>query len=261
MYDVTKVRIRICTRLQNGFCRAILPPEVRSRWGFEVGGDSSGKANGGEASSMKDTAGDGMNGTVGKMVVVVGGGGSSSGGDKGDGENNLSGGGVGSSNQLQDDSMLDLLPEAAPNGAPKCRAVDCPENSIDVSHGFCRKHYNRYEGKEPKTPSKDANEMVESENNIVLGLTAEGGYRSPRTYVPPEHLAQLSIEPILNDRGRTLCKIVGCGKMDQSNNDGFCRMHFHMFAVREKSDDDWTCGCGILMAGTQKRCGTCNKVR
>ena len=191
------------------------------------------------------------------------GGGGGSGGDKGDGENNSSGGGVGSSNQFQHDSMLDLIPEA-PNGASKCRAVDCPENSIDVSHGFCREHYNRYEGKEPKTPSNDANEMMmESaiDENIVLGLTAEGGYRSPRTYVPREHIAQLSMEPILNDRGRTLCKIVGCGKMDQSNNDGFCRMHFHMFAVREKSEDDWTCGCGILMAGTQKRCGTCNKVR
>ena len=38
LYEVTKVRVRVQQRLQNGFCRAILPMELRDKWGFVRGG-------------------------------------------------------------------------------------------------------------------------------------------------------------------------------------------------------------------------------
>jgi len=50
--NVTKVRVRMAQRLQNGFCQAVLPVELRERWGFnslknvEFAGDVSG-GNGG----------------------------------------------------------------------------------------------------------------------------------------------------------------------------------------------------------------------
>ena len=34
-----------------------------------------------------------------------------------------------------------------------------------------------------------------------------------------------------NEKGRSLCKVDGCTKLDQSKNDGFCRTHYNMFAV------------------------------
>ncbi|KAL3777455.1 hypothetical protein ACHAW5_006411 [Stephanodiscus triporus] len=68
----------------------------------------------------------------------------------------------------------------------------------------------------------------------------------------------------MNGSGRSLCKVIGCGKLDQTNDDGFCRMHFNMFAV-EGADDDldgWTCAYrGQPMGGRQKRCGNCQKVK
>jgi hypothetical protein len=90
-----------------------------------------------------------------------------------------------------------------------------------------------------------------------------GGIRSSLTYVPPDAAAQISEKQLTNGIGRALCKVIGCGKLDQSNNDGFCRTHFNMFAV-EGTDSDlhgWTCVCGQSMSGRQKRCGSCNKVK
>ena len=244
VYDVTKVRVRIASRLQNGFCRAMLPLELRIRWGFEVGGggeiNDSGNNNSGEAPSpVKGHASGGVGGILGNSD----GGCDGSLDDTNDGENNTGNDGV-DRNQFQND-IVTSIPDSstfseASNGASICRDVECPVTSQEFS---------RNKGNEMEIP-----------DDIALGLTAEGGFQSLRTYVPPEYVAHLSMEPLLNDRGRTLCKIFGCGKLDQTNNDGFCRMHFHMFEVREKSDDDWTCGCGLLIAGTQKRCGTCNKV-
>ena len=86
---------------------------------------------------------------------------------------------------------------------------------------------------------------------------------SERTYVPPDSEVQISATRLTNHRGRPLCKVIGCGKMDQNDNDGFCRMHFNMFAVHVPGADgveSWTCECGTTLGGNQKRCGNCNKV-
>lgn len=243
VYEVTKVRVRIASRLQNGFCRAILPLELRDRWGFDLGDgagikDSPEDNDGGEDSPLlNDNHGDSMGGTPRKLSGSVS---DSNVGDVIDGENNDSES-VGGSNHFLNDSMIDIPVPETSNGASSCQVVEHPETSQDV-HG-------------------NVADKMENSNDGVLGWTAEGSFRTLRTCVPAEYVAQLSMEPLLNERGRSLCNIIGCGKLDQSNNDGFCRMHFHMFEVREKSDDDWMCGCGLLMAGTQKRCGTCNKVR
>ena len=104
-----------------------------------------------------------------------------------------------------------------------------------------------------------------------------GGNKVKKTHVPPESGVQISVTRETNDKGRLLCKVSGCGKLDQSGNDGFCRMHFNMFAVDDGGEDNsndgnnaattttaslpsWTCGCGHTMSGKNKRCGKCNKV-
>ena len=242
VYDVTKVRVRIGSRLQNGFCRAILPLELRRQWGFDVaggGGGGGGGMNSGEGICGETSSP--MGETPGKIMGGVGGDANVS--DENVEANNTSGDDVGdSSNQFQNDRMLAISPEIS-NGTPKRRTIDGSDSSQAISLGG----------------ANDDMEM-ETADDIIFGLTPEGGFRSQRTYVPPEHIAQLSLTPNLKEGGRSICKMIGCGKLDQSNNDGFCRMHFHMFEVREKSDDDWTCGCGLLMAGSQKRCGVCCRV-
>jgi len=54
---------------------------------------------------------------------------------------------------------------------------------------------------------------------------------------------------------------MGCNKRDQTDNDGFCRMHFNQFAVLNASEasEAWTCICGEKVFGRQKRCGSCNR--
>lgn len=85
----------------------------------------------------------------------------------------------------------------------------------------------------------------------------------------------------MSDRGRTLCRVNGCTRLDQARNDGFCRKHFRMLSGGAKDNrtgtvlaesaaaagnssslefDDWTCSCGKEISGKQKRCGKCNKV-
>lgn len=99
----------------------------------------------------------------------------------------------------------------------------------------------------------------------------------------------------VSERGRTLCKVVGCMKLDQTRNDGFCRKHYRMLSSRARGGgeeiggaadntmnntngtntvggltaaaaeeeifmEDWTCTCGREISAKQKRCGKCNKV-
>lgn len=100
----------------------------------------------------------------------------------------------------------------------------------------------------------------------------------------------------MSERGRTLCKVLGCTKLDQARNDGYCRKHFRMLSGGAKDNrtgtaaaiavastdpensnaaggavaasesglyllEDWTCSCGKEISAKQKRCGKCNKVR
>eukprot|EP00578_Thalassiosira_sp_NH16_P017718 CAMPEP_0181127588 /NCGR_PEP_ID=MMETSP1071-20121207/28282_1 /TAXON_ID=35127 /ORGANISM="Thalassiosira sp., Strain NH16" /LENGTH=431 /DNA_ID=CAMNT_0023213345 /DNA_START=76 /DNA_END=1371 /DNA_ORIENTATION=+ len=68
-----------------------------------------------------------------------------------------------------------------------------------------------------------------------------------------------------NTNGRSLCKVVGCNKLDQSQNDGFCRTHFNMVSTpaifRNNMGDSWNCVCGNIVSAKKKRCGQCNKWR
>ncbi|KAL7528702.1 hypothetical protein ACHAXR_002579 [Thalassiosira sp. AJA248-18] len=92
-----------------------------------------------------------------------------------------------------------------------------------------------------------------------------------RTYVPSDSGIEISNARKTNERGRPLCKVVGCNKLDQAKNDGFCRMHFNMFSVAEYSNGEinpnghcignWSCDCGHLISDKQSRCGKCHRWR
>lgn len=74
-----------------------------------------------------------------------------------------------------------------------------------------------------------------------------------------------------NAAGRCLCRVQGCRKLDQANNDGFCRSHYNLIRggdpdylyAEEKGDetgDPWTCdGCDAVVSFHQKRCGNCSR--
>ncbi|KAL3786351.1 hypothetical protein HJC23_000593 [Cyclotella cryptica] len=90
----------------------------------------------------------------------------------------------------------------------------------------------------------------------------------PHTSSHPLLLANLppgisiSSTPPKNARGRSICKVNGCTKLDQSNNHGFCRSHYNLLVNEEYQDDGttggpWTCQCGLLVGAKQKRCGVC----
>jgi hypothetical protein len=87
-----------------------------------------------------------------------------------------------------------------------------------------------------------------------------------KTYVPEDANVQISDITLKNERGRVLCKVIGCGKAEQAQNDGFCRTHFNEFAITDGMDEDlsekWTCECGNEWSVRQKRCGNtrCQKV-
>lgn len=84
------------------------------------------------------------------------------------------------------------------------------------------------------------------------------------TQVPANSGVQIATIRKTNEKGRPLCKVVGCNKLDQSKSDGFCRSHYNMFSVYAGNSNvlsDWTCACGNNISGKQKRCGKCNKWR
>ena len=77
-----------------------------------------------------------------------------------------------------------------------------------------------------------------------------------------------------NAAGRCLCRVSGCRKLDQANNDGFCRSHYNlivgkvMFLDNENDGtntpaapgEPWTCdNCHISIGPHQKRCGSCHR--
>ncbi|KAL9189816.1 hypothetical protein ACHAXT_009491 [Thalassiosira profunda] len=196
------------------------------------------------------------------------------------------------------EAMLDfeILPAGSSqlrksNGATKCRAVDCPKNCQGASAGFCRVHHNRYlmsTGQcghwDCKCGDRIADFMarcgkchrwrggVHGAKKKPSALDEDGdsvqmapARNHPKTHVPPDLAHLISEVPLTNSKGRPLCKVIGCGKMDQSGNDGFCRMHFNQFSVPSDGEDEagepWTCPCGNVLGGRNKRCGVCNRWR
>ena len=181
------------------------------------------------------------------------------------------------------------------NGASLCLAVGCEKNAqantrINNTAGFCRLHYNswlistgqieswtcgcgnlvpmsrrcgrchRWESQgghsslgdkaKSKAPAKGP-----ATTTAGLGETALDCQRVVR--IPPG--MKIAKGRKRNEKGKPLCKVEGCDKLDQNKNNGFCRMHYNMFSV-ESSLEKWVCVCGVTMPGKQKRCGKCNKV-
>jgi len=88
-----------------------------------------------------------------------------------------------------------------------------------------------------------------------------------------EEAKNLGIElyPTKKTNGRrAICRVVDCNKFSTTRWAGFCCMHFNLLSAYDSIDDDgvgivehdnWTCRCGQLISGRQKRCGVCNKWR
>jgi len=76
-------------------------------------------------------------------------------------------------------------------------------------------------------------------------------------------------------QGKHHCRVVGCPKLLQTNNDGFCRAHFNMYSSKAafggnlgagiggdvdlEGAEFWVCKCGQRISNKQVRCGTCFK--
>lgn len=82
---------------------------------------------------------------------------------------------------------------------------------------------------------------------------------------------QLEIAPrrSKNEKGRFTCRVVGCNKLDQCGNNGFCRGHFNMIGVHTEAaaassyggveGAPWSCQCGNVISFKQDRCGKCHR--
>lgn len=104
----------------------------------------------------------------------------------------------------------------------QCFTNDLGSNNISPPPIFVE------DGKHPPN-----NPKKKSPANMVFPAKKEGGLVAATavpqksgaglTYVPPDAGVQISSTVRTNEKGRSLCKVIGCPKMDQSNNDGFCR--------------------------------------
>jgi len=176
------------------------------------------------------------------------------------------------------------------NGALMCKAVGCPKIAQTKDDGFCRNHYNRFmistgqcESWDCKCGEKIATTSLRcgkchrwknghhpayaSSPQKSPAASPYAATSEPRTYVPADADVEISDVILKNERGRPLCKVIGCGKAEQTHNDGFCRTHFNEFAIptdgaEEDTSEKWTCECGEEWSVRQKRCGntSCQKV-
>eukprot|EP00956_Cyclotella_meneghiniana_P011844 scaffold16648_cov51-Cyclotella_meneghiniana.AAC.3 len=89
-----------------------------------------------------------------------------------------------------------------------------------------------------------------------------------------------------NAKGRTVCKVIGCHRVDYPDTHGYCTQHYGLFfppvdthLPREDADvmnhrqstdgndvgndnsDDWLCSCGMTMSSEKRRCKSCSKWR
>ena len=268
---VTKVRVRCDKRLHNGFCVAILSDESRAKLGLErpppMSGDED-MANDDDDEEMEDQDGD----TTPAEEKTYS---------------------VGNNKICQPDFKISNTIRRKENGALLCKAVGCPKIAQTKQEGFCRNHFNQFmistgqcESWECKCGMKIAvpslrcgvchrwrdghhpaytNSPQKSPGIAAPSPVAMTASR-PKTYVPEDANVQISDVTLKNARGRVLCKVIGCGKAEQAQNDGFCRTHFNEFAITDGMDEDlsekWTCECGNEWSVRQKRCGNtrCQKV-
>jgi len=313
--DVTKVRVRVVQRLEDGFCQAILPLEFRDKWGDMTRmDDAKPAAMEVDKTPTPNSSDDEVDQDTKPTTATT---------------NTAAKNEPPQPPQPVLDFEVMATPQKKPNGSTKCKAVGCPKISQSHSEGFCRAHHNRFlictgqcdswdcvcgekiasfqarcgschrwrDGKHAMSASKaravvvaeearsaavvaeearsaaavagdDGSTLLDGLSNDLTAAAADAPLdnsssqngRASRTYVPPDSGCQISPVPRTNDKGRSLCKVIDCTKMDQSNNEGFCRMHFNMFTIVAEVDN-WTCVCGMLISGAQKRCGKCNKWR
>jgi hypothetical protein len=223
---------------------------------------------------------------------------------------------------------ISTLPKKNANGTAQCMAVGCEKNAqgktkINNVGPFCRFHFNAWlistgqieswdclcgikvsieadrcgqchrwqKGMRPpmvagKRSTITSTATIKKERSSAAAATVPEDPSGNTTNIQISNLRRMS------ERGRTLCKVVGCVKLDQARNDGYCRKHFRMLsggakdnrtgsttatipaaaantetlrsaamAAVDESFEDWTCSCGKVISAKQKRCGKCNKVR
>lgn len=89
-------------------------------------------------------------------------------------------------------------------------------------------------------------------------------------------IAVSATQPI-NQKGRTICRVVGCSRVDHSYTNGYCKQHYALlhpapvYSVPKMNHSsgvgnrdygaDWTCVCGETVSAKKKRCWHCSKWR
>lgn len=80
----------------------------------------------------------------------------------------------------------------------------------------------------------------------------------------------VSVTQPTNEKGRTICRVIGCPKVDHRGTNGYCKQHYNVFFPATFSDHpveannsgaDWTCFCGENVSAKKKRCWNCSKWR
>lgn len=256
--DVTKVRVRCDNRLQNGFCVAILSDDNRFKLGLERLPPMSDEDGGSDDGVEMEEQGKEPPSAVAKAG--------------------------------RPDFKVSNAIRRKENGALMCKAVGCPKIAQTKDDGFCRTHYNRFMistgqceswlckcGEKIAITSLRCGKCHRWKNGHHPAYASSpqkspvaSPYAAPpqlRTHVPEDADVEISDFILRNERGRPLCKVIGCGKVEQAHTDGFCKIHFNEFAIptdetEEDSFEKWTCECGEEWSVRQKRCGStsCQKV-
>ena len=137
--------------------------------------------------------------------------------------------------------------------------------------GVKRTGLGRPAGSTPVTKKAKTSDMTATLASVLEG-GVEGVTTMPTLASDPTDIQISNIREV-NAKGRSLCKVVGCDKLDQAKNDGFCRKHYRLLvgnpddagkddsANLDPADmENWNCPCGQLISYQQKRCGKCSKV-
>lgn len=140
--------------------------------------------------------------------------------------------------------------DSFPFPTPKLPALPPPGTTADLSAAYHDSSHNPSDGTVSRNPA-----YAPVTKPLPLGVTI---------HATPPRL-----------QGKHHCRVVGCPKLLQTNNDGFCRAHFNMYSSKaafggnlgEGSGGDvgvegvefWVCKCGQRISNKQVRCGTCFK--
>lgn len=297
LYEVTKVRVRLDSKLQQGFCKAILPQELRDEWGFNRYED-------GEGYNLDGITGDDVTDhakSVGKKPVcleVKESESSVNSDEKKDDDEEPVSADTASDDAILDDTEVpkpskikysdDLLDFAVSatcqkkaNGANKCRAISCDKNYQGNSDGFCRQHYNQYlintgqcnswdcicGGQVPDIMARCGTCHRWRDGKHRLELSSSPGLKRAKNEVAEENTVEVddNVEPWKCD----------CGNMIPSGKSRCGQCHHWKGGKRQggwklgsmgrdyDSDEDvdrtqdWEC-CGVIISAQKTRCGKCN---